>query len=111
MWTTCFYIQTLQESSHFFFKKSICISGVHRYTIEGRLGCSIDWFHDEIYSTLYNVTIFTGSFFIPAAIIVSTNAVIFYSVILSISNVFNIDELYAVFAKIAAYFIATESWV
>ena len=54
--------------------------GVQRYTIEGRVACSIDWFYKDIHSTLYNVIIFGSSFFLPVLIIISTNIIIFYVV-------------------------------
>ena len=55
----------------------ISIAGVQGYAIEGRVACSIDWFKKDINSTLYNLVIFSGSFFIPIIIIISTNTIIF----------------------------------
>ncbi|XP_067949765.1 compound eye opsin BCRH2-like [Watersipora subatra] len=54
--------------------------GIHKYVIEGRLSCSLDWNSGHLHAFIYNVVIFLSTFVLPLAVILCTNGQILYLV-------------------------------
>lgn len=59
------------------------ISGVQRYTFEGRISCGLDWFHRSPQFTAYNVLIFVTGFIAPLTVMTICHFLIFYAVSMS----------------------------
>lgn len=64
---------------------SFCVAvGVIRYTIEGRVSCSIDWFQQGQAQRAYKVVIFASAFILPLCILSACHTIMF--IVVSISR-------------------------